>query len=120
LEIKHPVEVEAKRFDLPVSGMEYEFMDAVRNNDVTILCSETGSGKSTQAPQFLYEAGFTLGHDRDDLLIELHGPPSGSCFDGETVCYEMGQGDGQSMHGKSKRGNVVAYQTRYESAGLLR
>lgn len=119
LDVKRPADVEAKRFDLPVSGMEYEIMDAVRNNDVVILCSETGSGKSTQAPQFLYEAGFTLGCGRDDLVIGVTQPRRVAAVStAKRVCYEMGQGDGQSIHGKSKQGNLVAYQTRYESAGL--
>ena len=34
-------------------------IDAIRNNDVVIIAGETGSGKTTQVPQFLYEAGFT-------------------------------------------------------------
>lgn len=33
-------------------------MEAVNNNLITLLCGETGSGKSTQVPQFLYEAGY--------------------------------------------------------------
>ncbi|KAI2496291.1 hypothetical protein MHU86_18203 [Fragilaria crotonensis] len=113
LEIKRPADVEAKRFDLPVSSMEFEIMDAIRNNDVTILCSETGSGKSTQAPQFLYEAGFTLGSGGEDLLIGITQPRRVAAVStAKRVCYEMGQGDGQSIRGKSKVGNLVAYQTR--------
>lgn len=46
---------------LPVNGMEQEIVEAVTNNDVIILCGETGSGKSTQVPQFLYEHGYTTG-----------------------------------------------------------
>jgi ATP-dependent RNA helicase DHX37/DHR1 len=34
------------------------------------------------------------------------------------VCFEMGQGDGQSIKVSGKKGNLVAYKTRYESAGL--
>ncbi|KAL7542196.1 hypothetical protein ACHAXR_012458, partial [Thalassiosira sp. AJA248-18] len=58
--INRPTEIQTSRYNLPVSTMEYEIIDAVRNNDCTILCGETGSGKSTQVPQFLYEAGFSM------------------------------------------------------------
>lgn len=33
-------------------------MEAIGEHDVVIVCGETGSGKTTQVPQFLYEAGF--------------------------------------------------------------
>ena len=34
-------------------------MEAIEENDVVILAGETGSGKTTQVPQFLYEAGYS-------------------------------------------------------------
>ena len=43
---------------LPVCGQEQEIMEAIMENPVIILSGETGSGKTTQVPQFLYEAGF--------------------------------------------------------------
>ncbi|GBG34467.1 ATP-dependent RNA helicase DEAH13 [Hondaea fermentalgiana] len=46
------------RAKLPVSMMEQEIMEAINRNAVTVLCGETGSGKTTQVPQFLFEAGF--------------------------------------------------------------
>lgn len=33
-------------------------MEAIKENPVVVLCGETGSGKTTQMPQFLYEAGY--------------------------------------------------------------
>ncbi|KAI2508527.1 hypothetical protein MHU86_5926 [Fragilaria crotonensis] len=118
LEIKRPADVEAKRFDLPVSSMEFEIMDAIRNNDVTILCSETGSGKSTQAPQFLYEAGFTLGSG-ERLIDWNHATTScGSCIDSKACLLRNGPGRWSEYQREIKVGNLVAYQTRYETAGL--
>ena len=33
-------------------------MEAIADHSVVVLCGETGSGKTTQLPQFLYEAGY--------------------------------------------------------------
>ena len=52
-------EVIESRSKLPIIGEEDIIVDAIRNNDVLIIAGETGSGKTTQVPQFLYEAGFT-------------------------------------------------------------
>jgi hypothetical protein len=36
--VNRPKDVEESRYDLPVSAMEFEIIDAVRSNDCTILC----------------------------------------------------------------------------------
>ena len=46
------------RLRLPVLAEEQVIMEAVRENHCIVLCGETGSGKTTQMPQFLYEAGY--------------------------------------------------------------
>ncbi|CAI0448172.1 unnamed protein product [Linum tenue] len=56
--VKRPDEVEVKRKDLPIVMMEQEIMEAINENLTVIICGETGCGKTTQVPQFLYEAGF--------------------------------------------------------------
>lgn len=43
---------------LPIYAHKKEIVDAVWQNKVVVLVGETGSGKTTQVPQFLYEAGF--------------------------------------------------------------
>ncbi len=126
LPVNRPEEVNATRYDLPVSAMEYEIIDSVRNHSVTIICSETGSGKSTQVPQFLYESGLTLGNAKkegedDGLLICVTQPRRVAAVStAKRVCYEMGHSKdkGQTIQGKRGEGNTVAYQTKYETAGL--
>ncbi len=44
------------RRSLPVYPFRDEFIDAVRNHQVLIVEGETGSGKTTQLPQYLHEA----------------------------------------------------------------
>jgi pre-mRNA-splicing factor ATP-dependent RNA helicase DHX15/PRP43 len=54
-------EILAKRKDLPVWQQQAEFTEALHNNQTLILVGETGSGKTTQVPQFVVEAGYTAG-----------------------------------------------------------
>jgi ATP-dependent helicase HrpA len=52
--------------DLPVSAKRGEIANAIRDNQVVIICGETGSGKSTQLPKICLEMGRgiegTIGH----------------------------------------------------------
>ncbi|PSS14702.1 ATP-dependent RNA helicase [Actinidia chinensis var. chinensis] len=59
--VSRPKELENKRKDLPIVMMEQEIMEAINENITVIICGETGCGKTTQVPQFLYEAGFGSG-----------------------------------------------------------
>lgn len=47
-----------KRRELPCWEAKAKFLHMVRDNQVTLLVGETGSGKTTQMPQFILEAGY--------------------------------------------------------------
>lgn len=47
--------------DLPVSQRREEIIDAIRDNQVVIVCGETGSGKTTQLPKMCLELGLGVG-----------------------------------------------------------
>ena len=51
-------EIQAARLQLPILAEEHAIMELIKENLVVVLCGETGSGKTTQLPQFLLEYGF--------------------------------------------------------------
>ncbi|KAG2151417.1 P-loop containing nucleoside triphosphate hydrolase protein [Suillus clintonianus] len=53
-----PLDIQESRMQLPIIAEEQPIMETIMLNPVVIICGETGSGKTTQIPQFLYEAGF--------------------------------------------------------------
>lgn len=58
VDIQRPPGIAAARLLLPIVSEEQQIVETILLNPVTIIYGETGSGKTTQVPQFLYEAGF--------------------------------------------------------------
>ena len=56
--VSRPEHIQSAREQLPIVSLEQEIVEAVSQQDILVLCGETGSGKTTQLPQFLYEAGY--------------------------------------------------------------
>ena len=46
--------------DLPISAKKQDIIDSIKNNQVTIITGETGSGKTTQIPKMCLVAGCGL------------------------------------------------------------
>ena len=75
VEVNRSDEVQNLRIQLPVFAEEHRIMEAIYHHDCVIICGETGSGKTTQVPQFLYEAGFgNLGNDTYPGMIGVTQP----------------------------------------------
>ncbi|KAH9480187.1 putative ATP-dependent RNA helicase prh1 [Psilocybe cubensis] len=49
--------VQEQRAQLPIAKGREALIEEIRKNDVTILLGETGSGKTTQVPQYILESG---------------------------------------------------------------
>lgn len=56
--VNRKAEIQEARMRLPVCHEEQPIMESIMENDIVVISGETGSGKTTQVPQFLYEAGF--------------------------------------------------------------
>ena len=47
------------RVSLPIYSHRDKLLEIIRNNQIVVLVGETGSGKTTQIPQYLHEIGYT-------------------------------------------------------------
>ncbi|XP_019868490.2 pre-mRNA-splicing factor ATP-dependent RNA helicase DHX16 [Aethina tumida] len=98
---KKITDIEECKKSLPIYPFREEFIQAVHENQVLIIEGETGSGKTTQIPQYLHEAGFTA----DGKKIGCTQPRRVAAMSvAARVAQEM----------RVKLGNEVGYAIRFE------
>jgi pre-mRNA-splicing factor ATP-dependent RNA helicase DHX16 len=95
--------IEEKRKSLPVYQYRQHFLDAVAEYQVLIIVGETGSGKTTQLPQYLYEGGYC----KNGMKVGCTQPRRVAAMSvAARVAEEIGV----------KVGNEVGYAIRFEDA----
>ncbi|KAJ5127643.1 ATP-dependent RNA helicase DHR1, partial [Penicillium atrosanguineum] len=98
-------DIQTARMGLPVVGEEQKIMEAIYNNDTVVIWGATGSGKTTQLPQFLFEAGFGNPDSPNPGLIGVTQPRRVAAVSmANRVSQELGQFS-----------DKVSYQIRFES-----
>ncbi|KAI0374355.1 P-loop containing nucleoside triphosphate hydrolase protein [Pilatotrama ljubarskyi] len=103
--VTRPPEVEEARLLLPIVAEEQPIMEAILLNSVVIICGETGSGKTTQVPQFLFEAGFGSPGSDNPGMIGVTQPR-------RVAAMSMASRVAQELSLTSTR---VSYQIRYDA-----
>lgn len=99
------LEIQRARQALPVSKEEYEIMEAIIDNDIVLVTGATGSGKTTQVPQFLLEAGFGNARSLNPGKVILTQPRRLAVVSSaERIRNELGAN------------HYVSYRTRHESS----
>ncbi|XP_065090788.1 probable pre-mRNA-splicing factor ATP-dependent RNA helicase mog-4 [Ochlerotatus camptorhynchus] len=95
------MDIEETKKSLPVFPFKEDLIAAIKEHQILIIEGKTGSGKTTQVPQYLYEAGFT----KDGKKIGCTQPRRVAAMSvAARVAQEMGV----------KLGNEVGYSIRFE------
>lgn len=93
--------IQETRKNLPIYTFKEELLNAISNYQILIIVGETGSGKTTQIPQYLHEAGYT----KNNQKIGCTQPRRVAAMSvAARVAQEMGV----------KMGNEVGYSIRFE------
>lgn len=106
VKVDRPLDVQEARLGLPVVGEEQKIMEAIYNNPTVVIWGATGSGKTTQVPQFLYEAGFGSPDTPNPGMIGVTQPR-------RVAAVSMAKRVGDELGGG---GEKVSYQIRFDSS----
>ena len=105
VKVDRPPSMQEARHGLPVVAEEQKIMEAIHNNPTVVIWGATGSGKTTQVPQFLYEAGYGNQDGPTPGMIGVTQPRRVAAVSmAKRVGDELGSASGK-----------VSYQIRFES-----
>ncbi|MGR8932511.1 MAG: helicase-related protein, partial [Gammaproteobacteria bacterium] len=99
--------------DLPVSGKKDEIAELIKNNQVTIVCGETGSGKATQLPKICLD----IGRGVSGLIGHTQPRRIAARTVADRIAEELGQPIGQAVgykvrfHDKTHESSLVKLMT---------
>ncbi|KAM5475201.1 putative ATP-dependent RNA helicase DHR1 [Microsporum audouinii] len=106
VQINRPEHIQASRLNLPVVGEEQKIMEAIHNNPCVVIWGATGSGKTTQLPQFLFEAGHGSPDSPNPGMIGITQPR-------RVAAVSMAKRVSEELAQYSDR---VSYQIRFDSS----
>lgn len=104
-------DIEDSRMELPVMREEQSIVEAINEAPAgcVLICGETGSGKTTQIPQFLWECGY--GHEegsglgRQGMIVVTEPRRVAAVSMAQRVADELNE----------PFGGTVSYQVRYDN-----
>lgn len=92
--------------ELPIDAFRDELVEAVRSHQVLLVVGETGSGKTTQLPQYLYRGGLHRDGERE-LKIAITQPRRVAAISvASRVAEEM----------RCRVGSKVGYRIRFDDS----
>lgn len=106
-----------QRFNLPIYSARKALITEIRTRDNVLVVGETGSGKTTQIPQYLYEAKFA----REGLIACTQPRRVAAISIAQRVAKEMGVELGQEVGYTVRFEDVTCARTKikYMTDGML-
>jgi len=85
------------RSTLPIYEYRQKLLDTIRENPVTVICAETGAGKTTQCPSFILEEALLSGFGDNVSIICTQPRRISAVSVSERVAEEMNESIGQHV-----------------------
>eukprot|EP00250_Pteridium_aquilinum_P004082 c14319_g1_i2 orf=171-4673(+) len=104
------MEMNESRARLPIFSAKSELIHQIRNNEVIVISGETGSGKTTQVPQYILEDLISSNQGAFCNIICTQPRRLAAISIAERVAVEQGDG------APGSKGSLVGYQVRLDSA----
>jgi len=101
---KTNLSIDQQRKSLPVYGMRSELVKAIRENQFLVIVGETGSGKTTQIVQYVYEEALNIVHGKHKVIGCTQPRRVAAASVAKRVAEEVG----------CKVGEEVGYYVRFE------
>ncbi|KAG7649925.1 DEAD/DEAH box helicase domain [Arabidopsis thaliana x Arabidopsis arenosa] len=95
------------RAALPISEVKKDILQKLKEKDVLVVCGETGSGKTTQVPQFILDDMIDSGHGGYCNII---------CTQPRAITVAQRVADERCEPPPGFDNSVVAYQVRHQNA----
>lgn len=93
-----------QRSSLPIALVRNKIIEVVKNGTTVVFLGETGSGKTTQIPQYLYESGFVPKMGLNGMIAVTQPRRVAAITIAQRVANEMG----------TQVGEIVGYSVRFE------
>ncbi|KAK7363934.1 hypothetical protein VNO77_06099 [Canavalia gladiata] len=98
------------RATLPISALKGDTLQLLKEHDVIVVCGETGSGKTTQVPQFILDDAIESGHGGHCNIICTQPRRIAAISVAERVADE------RCEPSPGSDGSLTGYQVRLDSA----
>ena len=109
-ELQVPEDLLEHRQDLPIASHRQEILDLISKHDIILIKGDTGSGKSTQVPQFILEDGIGRGQGSMTNVLVTQPRRISAISLAERVRNERGE-----QREKFREDSSVGYEVRFDA-----